>query len=179
MSLGRMGTVNVVWEDPVGEKLTTYTMKVEASWSVAFHKPKVERPIKPGVWRVKLESRSGELLMETKFLVVPLTHENMELLPNPQSLNARRANVARPGMDSKEFLTWRSNVAKEGTQLEEWLDELVGEFWTTGEYCRVEDATTVGSQCSWIPDCRSTDWSTFSPDPKSDIGKIQPNGRIR
>ena len=179
MTLGRLGSVNVIWEDPVGDRLTTYTMKVEASWFVAYHKPKVERPIKPGVWKVKLESKSGELLMETKFLVVPLTHENMEPLPDPKALNARRANTAHPGIDSKEFLRWRDNVAKVGTELEEWLDELVGEFWTAEGYCRTGTPTIAGSRCSWIPDCNSTDWSTFSPDPKSEIGKIKPDGRIR
>lgn len=179
MTLGRLGSVNVIWEDPVGDRLATYTMKVEANWFVAYHKPKVERPIRPGVWKVKLESKSGELLMETKFLVAPLTHENMEPLSHPKALNARKANTAHPGIDSREFLRWNDNVAKEGTALEEWLDELVGEFWTAGGYCRTGNAITAGSPCSWITDCNSTDWSTFSPDPKSEIGKIKPNGRIR
>ena len=175
--MGKLGEVNIIWEDPTGERIATYPMKLEANWFVSFHKPRVEKPIKPGVWSVYVELRDGTPIMETKFLVVPITHENMVHLSDPQSVNARRANSVKPGMDSKEYIKWRNNVSKSGAQLDEWLDELVGEAWKLEGFCRTEIGNS--SHCSWLPDCTSASWSTFSSDPKSEIGEIQPNGRIR
>ena len=51
---GAPGEINIIWDDPVGERVSTFVMKLEASWFVFFHKPKVERPIRPGVWTVKV-----------------------------------------------------------------------------------------------------------------------------
>lgn len=173
---GKVGEVKILWDDPLGERVATFTMKLETNWFVSYHKPQLERPIRPGVWSVKVVLSDDTLVVETTFLVVPITHEDMIPLPNPQAVNARRANTLRPGIDSREFLKWRSNVAKSGTQLEEWLDELVQKFWKMESLCRTD---VDSGRCSWITDCRSTSWSTFSPDPKTEIGEILPNGRIR
>lgn len=176
LTIGRVGDVNIVWEDPVGEKISTSVVKLEAGSFVATHKPRVERPIRPGAWSAKIQLQDGSVILETKFLVVPITHENMEPLSNPQSVNARRADAVRPGMDSREYSKWRANVVKSGTDLEQWMDELVGEFWHVEGYCRTE---MKGSECPGMTDCASRYWSTFSPDPKSEITKVQDNGRIR
>ena len=68
-------------------------------------------------------------------------------------------------------------MAKDGAQLEEWLDELVQVFWKMEGSCKTN--VDIGGRCSWISNCSATDWSTFSPDPKTEIGEIKPNGRIR
>ena len=184
---GSPGEVNIIWDDPVGERVSTYTMKLEASWFVSFHKPKVERPIRPGLWTVKVTlppKDGGMVLMQNQFLVVPITHENRRPLSDPLAVNAKRTVTIKPNMDPKLFAQWRSNVSKTGAQLESWMDSMVARHWTTEGYCRTTSREGEGADpppkgCSWIPDCMSTSWSSFSPDPKSEIGKIQPNGRIR
>lgn len=179
LTMGKQVEVVIIWEDPVGDQLARYTMKLEANWFVSYHKPKVEKPIRPGVWLVRLETKTGAKIMETKFLVVPVTHDNTKPLTNPQAANARRANSLHPGVDSKEFLTWRTNVAKAGSELEAWLDELMSGFWKLEGMCRSSDPEEAIRQCSWLPECSETPWSTLSPDPKSEIGEVQENGRIR
>ena len=139
----------------------------------------MERPIRPGVWTVRLELPDGTLLMHTKFLVVPITHENKQVLELPQTVNARRTYTVKPSLDVKEFGRWKNNVSKSGTQLEQWMDELVRDYWTIDGYCRMDVGHSGGERCSWIQDCESTTWSTFSPDPKTEIGEIRTNGRIR
>ncbi len=178
LTMGKQAEAVIVWEDPIGERVATYTMKLEANWFISFHKPKLDKPIRPGVWSVRIEMKDGTRIMQTKFLVIPVTHENTRPLTNPQAANARRANSVHPGVDSKEFLTWRTNVAKAGSELEEWLDELMTGFWKLEDMCRTSDLDG-GGQCSWLPECASTSWSTFSPDPKSEIGDVKADGRIR
>ena len=178
---GVPGEIGVSWEDPVGEKVSTFAMKLEASWFVSYHKPKVERPIRPGVWTVQVQLQpkdGGAVLMQNQFLVVPITHENKQPLADPQLVNAKRSVSVKPSVNAKEFALWRSNVTKAGPQLEQWMDSLVARHWNFEGYCRT-GMEGAPSKCSWIPDCVATSWSSFSPDPKSDIGESQPNGRIR
>jgi protein xylosyltransferase len=187
---GSPGEINIIWDDPVGERVSTFVMKLEASWFVSFHKPKVERPIRPGVWTVKVTlppKDGGTVLMQNQFLVVPITHENRHPLSDPLAVNAKRTVTIKPSMDPKQFAQWRSNVSKTGPQLEHWMDSLVAKHWIIEGYCRTSkkrgeaqgEGAAPPKECSWIPDCTSTSWSSFSTDPKSEIGKIQPNGRIR
>lgn len=175
LNTGKTGEINVVWSDPTGKRVPPHTIKVETSWFVTYHKPKLERPIRPGIWNCRVELKDGTAIMETKFLVVPLTHENMEPINNPLSVNAARVGDSQKD-GSQEFLEWKQNVQKTGTDLEEWLDKLVSDFWKVTGVCRT-DANR--DRCSHLVDCASTDWSTFSPDPKTELGEVKWDGRIR
>ena len=179
LTAGKQGTVHIIWDDPVGERIANFPMKLEAAWFVSFHKPKVELPIRPGIWTVRLELEDGTLLMKIQFLVVPITHQNKEVLELPQTVNAKRTYTVKPSMDAKEFSRWKHNVSKSGTELEDWMDQLVKEYWTIDGYCRMDVSHIGGEQCLWVQDCLTTKWSTFSPDPKTEIGEVRTNGRIR
>ena len=175
---GKVGQLNIVWDDPTGSRVKTQNVKVESGWFVTFHKLKFDRPIRPGVWNARLELVDGTAVMETQFLVVPLTHERMKPLGNPPSVNAARTSGSpqSPVSETQDFLEWKENVLKTGESLEEWLDKLVADFWKMEGLCRT-DADRDG--CSFITDCAHTDWSTFSPDPKSELGDVNQDGRLR
>lgn len=61
-----------------------------------------------------------------------------------------------------------------GKALEGWVDSLVGAFWVTGGMC-----STQTSLCPSVQLCAKTSWSSLSPDPKSELGAVKSNGRIR
>lgn len=181
LSSGQYSEVTLTWDDPVGSCVSTYNMKLESGCVVSYHKPKLERPIRPGVWSVKLQMSHGALLMQTDFTVVPITHENKQLLTSPQSLNAKRVE---PVVEDARYESWKRNVFKAGAELQEWVDELVGGEWDTESYCRAGGQGGGGGVaggrggCS-MSDCVGASWSTLSPDPKSEIGEVQSNGRLR
>lgn len=179
---GLPGEVNIMWEDPLGERVSTFAIKLDASWFVSFHKPKLERPIRPGEWTVSLQinpKANGPVLMKSKFLVVPITHESKQPLVEPQAVNAVRAASARPGLDPKKLASWKENVYKRGEELERWLDSLVARWWRMEGYCRTSVGGEESNGCTWLPECSSKNWSSFFPDPKSELGEIQTDGRIR
>ncbi len=189
---GPQGDVSIIWEDPIGVRISTGSVKLEGGWFVSFHKPKLERPIRPGVWSVKLEMGHGALLMQIKFLIVPLTHDNELPLKSPRDTNAARLSKSGINFNKDKYEIWYRNATKSGTELDEWLDELVSGYWNISGICRTElgggggrggrgsDAHGGSEKCnSWIPDCRLSKWSTFSKDPKSEIGEVQANGRLR
>lgn len=192
MSTGHYSELNLVWDDPIGARVSSYTMKMESGFVVTYHKPKLERPIRPGLWSARLRAMRGEDLLQTDFTVVPLTHENKQPLPSPHTVNAIRGGEAIKGRE-EEFVRWRENAVKSGAELEEWVDHLVRQDWTIDSYCRGsgngDDAGNAniveggvlggGGECSWMPECVSSGWSTFSPDPKSELGAVQSNGRLR
>lgn len=61
-----------------------------------------------------------------------------------------------------------------GKALDAWVDSLVGAFWVTGGIC-----STRTSLCPTVALCTKTSWSSSSPDPKSELGRVKSNGRIR
>lgn len=180
LAAGRQTTINIIWDDPLGERIANFAMKLEAAWTVTYHKPKLELPIRPGVWTVRLELPDGTLLMTTSFLVVPMTHQNGVPLDTPQDVNAKNAPNAQSNVaiSREQFDKWLQNVRKSSTELEQWMDDLVEDYWTVDSYCRMDVGQSGGDQCSWIQECVSTTWSTFTPDPKTEIGEIDSNGRI-
>ncbi|MEE6527188.1 hypothetical protein FKM82_028372 [Ascaphus truei] len=62
-----------------------------------------------------------------------------------------------------------------GQALDNWTDLSVGRFWSIGGVC------TAGSlsSCPSLPTCSKTHWSSLSPDPKSELGPVRPDGRRR
>lgn len=61
-----------------------------------------------------------------------------------------------------------------GQPLEEWVDSSVGTFWVMGKVC-----ATQTSSCPAVGLCTKTSWSSLSPDPKSELGPVKIDGRIR
>lgn len=58
--------------------------------------------------------------------------------------------------------------------LQEWVDGSVGTFWVTANIC-----TSQTSSCPALVLCSKTSWSSLSPDPKSELGPVKSDGRIR
>ena len=68
------------------------------------------------------------------------------------------------------------NGKKVGSELRSWVSTLVQQAWHVSDSC-VNGA--VLKRCPRLQSCQKTSWSSLSPDPKSDIGEIKENGRIR
>ena len=167
--------------------MSSHSVALEENWFVMYHTPKLDQPIRPGVWTVKVTMKNygRPLLMQVNFLVVPLTHMDMKVMEFPQKVNAMK--LATQGKEALPvFAAWKMNVTKVGSNLEEWVDDLVGKYWSLESYCRSNAKEGVmpskESSCVWFPDCASTSWSTLSPDPKSELPsltEVGADGRIR
>lgn len=168
LNVGRLGHITIVWKNPAGDVIEKHDLKLESSAFVTYHKPRLEIPIMPGVWTVQLEAESTTFKQQT-FMVSPLVFDKKTHLENPLLVNAKRIQL---GVESAKYIEWRNNVSKTGSQLDDWIDKLVGDFWHLRGIC------TTGS-CKGIPHCEDTSWSSLFPDPKSELGPVQPNGKIR
>ncbi|XP_025094417.1 xylosyltransferase 1-like isoform X3 [Pomacea canaliculata] len=178
--LGKEFTVSMAWVDPANIIAASYDIKIPGSVFTGSHKPALNRPLRPGVWTVKLMYNMA-LVAETQFLIIPLTHYQGRLILPAQ---VPRTHGGPIGMySSKDFSELRdilkvpqsreleeeaaNNAKKVGKDLELWVDSLLPLFWVMQEACSME----VSNFCA-LQECTKTSWSSRSPDPKSDIRSI-------
>lgn len=161
------------WYDPTGELCFSHRTKVDAHLLVSFTKPHLVKPLRPGVWSVRV-SLANQLTMETSFLVVPLSHKDKKLMDKPESINAARMTDSHHNTVTDEaFDRWRNGVILSGPPLMQWIDEQVLQFWTLKSICGPPS-------CAAITQCKeSSKWSTLSPDPKSELNDVNNIGLLR
>lgn len=81
-------------------------------------------------------------------------------------LNLPRSEEAEEDAVQKAQLT--------GKELEDWVDNTIGTFWSVADVCMGRP-----SACTSLQTCSKTSWSSLSPDPKSELGPVKPDGRLR
>ena len=173
----------VEWTDPIGWKRES-KVRVKADTTAFTDKISTPKPLKPGIWKVRvlMGKTTVYVLMETKFLVIPLTHyPDKSVLTQPWKTNGRFAPtaVAENGVSEEELSDWKKNVQSKGRELDSYVDSLVGQFWHRTGVCVQSGKTRSSCPQSLLSDCQNTPWSSFSPDPKSELVPVKDNGRIR
>ncbi|XP_020828083.1 xylosyltransferase 1 isoform X1 [Phascolarctos cinereus] len=181
-------TVTVIWVDPVNVIAATYDILIESSAEFTHYKPPLNLPLRPGVWTVKI-LHHWVPVAETKFLVTPLTFSNKQPIKPDESLKLHNGPPHNAYMEQSfqglnpvlnipinlaHVEQARRNAATTGPKLESWVDSLVGGVWSTVDIC------TIGpTACPVMQTCSQTSWSSLSSDPKSELGAIKPDGRLR
>ena len=190
---GKEFDVKIMWVDPINVVTGVYEMKVIDNWVVSFHKPTFKKPMRPGKWTVKMVyTRKGEdmVIGQISFLVIPMTFSKGKAI---SSQDAMAANSGPPGgiYNSNDFIIEfdreanntealakkaAENSRKSGSDLDDWVDSEVDYFWTVESLCS-PNGQIPG--CTDIPLCESTIWSSRSPDPKSELSRVNAHGRLR
>uniref|UniRef100_A0A481CHM8 Xylosyltransferase 1 n=3 Tax=Sus scrofa TaxID=9823 RepID=A0A481CHM8_PIG len=181
-------TVTVIWVDPVNIIAATYDILIESTAEFTHYKPPLNLPLRPGVWTVKI-LHHWVPVAETKFLVAPLTFSNRQPIKAEEALKLHSGPLRNAYMEQSfqslnpvlslpispaQVEQARRNAASTGATLERWLDSLVGGVWTAMDIC-----ATGPTACPVMQTCSQTAWSSFSPDPKSELGPVKPDGRLR
>ncbi|XP_053299768.1 xylosyltransferase 2 isoform X2 [Pleuronectes platessa] len=180
-------TATIVWLDPALVVASSYDITVDVDAEYTQYKPPLQRPLRPGTWTVRV-LKQWERVAEVRFLVMPLTFKDKEPLRKEDSW----LHAGPPGnMYLEQSFQQLSSMLKlppqepamreaqrkaqlVGLPLEEWLDSGVRTFWVMGNLC-----TTQTSSCPALGPCSKTSWSSLSPDPKSELGPVKSDGRIR
>ncbi|XP_048411257.1 xylosyltransferase 2 isoform X2 [Stegostoma tigrinum] len=181
-------TATVVWIDPTYIVATSYDIMVDSEAEYTHYKPPLNRPLRPGSWIVRV-LHLWVLLAETKFLVVPLAYSGKQPFrkgqdqwlhagpPNneymDQSFQHLNGILNLPPSDIAIKEAFR-NSHLVGKPLELWVYESIGKFWSATNTCTVEP-----SPCPLLPPCQKTIWSSLSDDPKSELGPVKGDGRLR
>ncbi|XP_026180581.1 xylosyltransferase 2 isoform X1 [Mastacembelus armatus] len=181
-------TATIVWIDPALVVAASYDITVDVDAEYTQYKPPLQRPLRPGTWTVRV-LKHWERVAEVRFLVMPLTFKNKEPLHKvedsqlhagpPGNLYLEQSfqqlsDVLKLPPQESAMQEAQRNAQLMGKSLEAWVDNSVGTFWVTGDMCTKET-----SSCPALKPCSKTSWSSLSPDPKSELGLVKSDGRIR
>ncbi|XP_072298641.1 xylosyltransferase 2 isoform X2 [Eucyclogobius newberryi] len=181
-------TATIVWIDPALVVAASYDITVDVDAEYTQYKPPLQHPLRPGIWTVRV-LKQWERIAQVQFSVLPLSFKDKEPLrkgedswmlagpPGNQYLEQsfdQLSSVLKLPPQEPVMLKAQQNAQLVGKPLEAWLDSLVEGFWVTGDTC-----ATQSSSCSVLTLCSQTTWSSMSPDPKSELGPVKIDGRIR
>ncbi|KAK0132509.1 Xylosyltransferase 2 [Merluccius polli] len=185
-------TATVVWIDPAQVVAASYDISVDVDAEYTQYKPPLQRPLRPGAWTVRVLKR-WERVAEVRFLVLPLVFKGKQPLRQDEDswLHAGPPGNLYLDQDFQQLSSVLKLPPQEaamqesqrraklvGKPLEAWVDSSAGAFWLTGDLCTTS-STSPSSPCPALAPCTKTSWSTLSPDPKSDLGPVKSDGRIR
>ncbi|XP_031416576.1 xylosyltransferase 2 [Clupea harengus] len=188
-------TATVVWIDPAHVVAASYDVGVEAEAEFTQYRPPLQRPLRPGVWHVRV-LRLWERMAETRFLVTPLayrTHQPFKtgehgwLHAGPagdlyleQSFQQLSSVLRLPALEAG-LQEARGHAQLQGAELEAWVDGGFSSFWSAGGVCSSSSAAAAAgsSSCGALGSCTEASWSSMTPDPKAELGPIKSDGRIR
>lgn len=179
-------TLTIVYLDPALTVAASFDVLIKSEETYSVHKPVFNKPLRPGVWTVRL-IYSWELVAETRFLVTPLLYYNQQVMPDEVAV---RIHSGPDGLyTDRDFHSFHAvlqvvdtlraereaaaNAAKTGEELRAWVTQLVQADWTVSDTCFVGDS--VPSSCPGIKPCDKTTWSSYYPDPKSEVGELDPH----
>ncbi|NXS12080.1 XYLT1 Xylosyltransferase, partial [Neodrepanis coruscans] len=181
-------TVTVIWVDPINVIAATYDILIESSAEFTHYKPPLNLPLRPGVWTIKILHHWVQVA-ETKFLVTPLTFSNQQPIKQEEAMKYHSGPPKNTYMEQSfqglnpvlniPISAARVDQAKRnaglvGARLDAWVDSLVGSVWSAVDICSVGPTA-----CPVMQGCAQTAWSSLSPDPKSELGPVKPDGRLR
>lgn len=169
----------------------------------------IRKPLRPGKWTVRfyVQRQFQKAVATLSFVVVPLQFQKS--LKNKYNLTASNRGVSADDQlnsagrnlysikttlnlpryeGAEKSLEERSTYV--GEDLESWIDEVVDLGWTVDSVCVAGSDIDLSvdsiippscvSRFKFIPKlCKTLPWSSYFPDPKSEIGPVQRNGRIR
>ncbi|XP_030765815.1 xylosyltransferase oxt [Sitophilus oryzae] len=167
-----------LWIDPTGTLRDVSGYSIEEGSLVGFVKPNLRQPHIPGSWKVRI-IYSDSLLAQVSFLIMPMLYHygspEMSMLHPGPTMNSNLGEAFAkflPNVSEREISERNAvkNSQKRGDSLLEWIDSLVGLFFSIETVC--VDSTTVRNVCRPVgSSCQETDWSSLAPDPKSAIDK--------
>jgi len=169
----------------------------------------LRKPMRPGKWTVRfyVQRQFTKICAEVTFYVAPLQFKksvegDSQLrtdnrgIENDDQLNAANRNLysIRTTLAlTKDIQALQSLVANSaivaGQQLKSWIDSVLSQAWKVKDICYASKdsenwKSSQPTRCRRVRQvtpnlCANMNWSSFSPDPKSDLGPVKADGRIR
>jgi len=160
---------------------------------VAADKLSLRQPMRPGLYTITLfirQSRSLQMVQSSKthFTVTPLEFvRNLDIEINADKVNGGVEDVSKINDKDKDLSAWskapiekfdssiehelKRNSTFHGDELRSWIDHINEKSWDILEVC--------GPPPYFKTECKTRYWSTYYPDPKTELIRVKENGRIR
>jgi len=178
----------VIIYDPLGRVAYSIQQSVPRGMgNTLVTRTTLKSPFLPGIWTAKI-IYANQVVAHRPFLILPVLYKNRKLNPGSlplitdyhfDTITTSKIELYKSFLSDSDILytvTEYNKLVKSPTSsILLYFDKLVEKFWRTSEVCLIDSNPT----CSFLPMCTNTLWSSFAPDPKSDLGSIDPKtGRI-
>lgn len=167
--------LTVLWLNPAGHLNDISDLYVDASTqsaAISFAKSTMKMPLLPGIWTAKLVTKQT-LIAQCNFVIFPKLSSNNYTADSWTDL----ARAKKIDSQWEQYLPDETNQQLMEEQTIEnakliddeqiaWINKLTNQFFAIKDVCVVGDATR---QLEQMARCRDTSWSSFAPDPKSEM----------
>lgn len=176
--------VTILWINPIGQLVDAAESNIDDSSTenvIHYAKLDYKHSMTPGEWTVKIIYKNN-IIGEYKFLVTPLEFITKERITEEKSKEINLGTINQAIHDSpwQKYLLTQSetnNLLKSSIlnsqlmdeDLQNWIDNLVRKYYKVKDTCYVQSEKV---STNLYKNCRHTNWSSFSPDPKSDISLL-------
>lgn len=177
--------VTILWMNPIGQLVDSTESNIDDSSTeniIHYAKLDYKHSMTPGEWTVKIIYKNN-IIGECKFLVTPLEFITKERITEEKSKEINLGTINNQAiLDSpwQKYLLTQSetnnllkisiiNSQLINAELQNWIDNLVKKYYQVKDNCIVQSEKVL---TNLYKNCRDTNWSSFSPDPKSDISLL-------
>lgn len=170
----RSYNVTVLWINPAGYLSDISDIHIDASsasQTISSVKSNLKPPLLPGIWTAKLVNKHS-LIAQCNFLIIPRIRGDTNTSTD-QHWSSAQSNA---GKHWNSFLP----AAKDAAVMKEqalinaklidderiiWISDMIQKFFVIKETCVVHRNDALPN----LKLCNQTKWSSFAPDPKSDL----------
>ncbi|XP_069970502.1 xylosyltransferase oxt [Penaeus vannamei] len=184
----------LVLSDPTASVAAGEEITVDTGEQVVAHTFELRKPLLPGSWMVWVLVDNVIVASHT-FLVLPMQFVQGRQISVKEAKTLHKGpsepyteedvshysvllNLGYPG-NSSALEVSATHALLYGPQLSKWIDELVTRFYTVQDTCYIQSDHVPECVRAELDPCSKTNWSSFSPDPKSELGSVDPKtGRL-
>lgn len=163
--------LTVLWLDPTGQLNIISNLSVDASTqsaAISYAKSTLKMPLLPGIWTAKLVTKKS-LIAQCNFLIVPKLNADNHSWDSWPDVEMKKVDsqweIFLPEEEDQRRMHEQAirNAKLIDDEQIAWINKLTNKFFTIKDMCAVD------GDFNEMPRCRETIWSSFAPDPKSEI----------
>lgn len=175
----RSYNLTVLWINPAGYLSDISDIHIDASsalQTISFAKSNLKPPLLPGIWTAKLVNKHA-MIAQCNFLIIPKirgdTNSTMidtqwsHAQSNADERQAKHWTIFLPAAKDVEVMKEQAltNAKLIDDERIMWISDLIQKFFVIKDTCVLHRTDVLPN----LPQCNQTKWSSFAPDPKSDL----------
>lgn len=166
--------LTVLWINPSGRLMDVSSMQTEDSptaHTIHFSKTNLKSTLLPGIWTAKVIHKKA-VIGKCEFMVCPsVDTAGQNAIEEPDAYEGNAWNSFVPNKQEVQRLAQQvtENANLVGADLLQWIDDMVKHFFVIKDICTIAMVDSNLTIESFHQICSNTNWSSFAPDPKSDI----------
>jgi len=157
-------SIQLVWFDPSHRVRAVHTVNITDTAKAGSQDLNLNVPLAAGIWTV-IAFYEERKLLSSEFLIVPLPDDHQDY-PSGEHPSQKKWEQHLETDGGNVRNKWLSELMKSNAQT--YLDHVTRDFYSVEDVCFVGTISPCQPSSPGLS-CLLTEWSSFSPDPKSQM----------